>query len=104
MKKKTIKLAKDVIIITLFLYAVFMLLYLIYHYITHSSTYVTHYQLAGVILGISSSIFAGFLAMWLNITNKLTEFAGTLGEIKGRVAHLNSSETKTTKRKSKKSR
>lgn len=57
---------------------------IVYYFSTHSSEFVTHIELVGVAVGISSATLGGFITMWL----KLTDFAKELGEIKGIVSRI----------------
>ncbi len=74
----------DIISILLILYSIGIMLFLIYRFYTHSAEYVTHSQLVGVLVGISTSTAGGFIAILL----KLSDFAKDLGEIKGKLSHL----------------
>ena len=56
---------------------------LISYFQTHSPEYITHDQFYSAMAVIGFAFFAGLLSVWINVSNKLTEFARELGEIKG---------------------
>lgn len=75
--------ARDIIATVLIIFAVLMALLIAFIYKLFSPEFVTHTQFSAALMGVYGSIFAGFLAVWLKITGKLTEFAQQLGRIEG---------------------
>jgi hypothetical protein len=73
----------DIISIILILTAAALFLYLIVFYQIYSPEFVTHEQFYSAMAVVATAFFSGMLGVWMNISNRLTEFAGELGEMKG---------------------
>jgi len=81
-KTMNIKIVNTISII-LILIAAILFLYLIAFYQIHSPEFVTHEQFYSAMSVIATAFFSGLLGVWMNVSNRLTEFAGELGEIRG---------------------
>jgi len=80
----------NAISIILILIAAVLFLYLIVFYQIHSPEFVTHEQFYSAVAIVATAFFSGLLGVWMNVSNKLidlsnrmTTFAGELGEIRG---------------------
>jgi len=63
--------------------SVLAFLFLIFYFQIHSPEYLTHEQFYSSMAIIGFAFFAGLLSVWINVSNKLTDFAREIGEIKG---------------------
>lgn len=78
-------LLTNIISIVLLILSVLAFLLLIFYFQVHSPEYLTHEQFYSSMAVIGFAFFAGLLSIWINVSNKLTEFARELGEIKGSI-------------------
>lgn len=62
----------------LILLSLFIVLYLIYYFTTHSPRYVTETMFVGSIAALGTAMFSGFLSLWI----KISGFAEDVGRIK----------------------
>ena len=73
----------DIISISLIILAAILFLYLIVSFQLHSPQFVTHEQFYSTMTQIAIAFFSGLLGIWMSMSNKLTEFASEIGEVKG---------------------
>jgi len=69
--------------IVLLILSILAFLFLIFYFQIHSPEYLTHEQFYSAMAVIGFAFFAGLLSVWINVSNKLTDFAREMGEIKG---------------------
>lgn len=76
---KTIELISYILMIM----SIIVALYILFYFKTFSPDFLTHEQYFISTLGIMGMFFSTLIAMWTNLSNRMTEFAKDLGEIKG---------------------
>lgn len=75
----------NIISIVLLILSVLAFLFLIFYFQIHGPEYLTHEQFYSSMAVIGFAFFAGLLSVWINVSNKLTDFARELGEIRGSI-------------------
>lgn len=85
LNKKTKKLVINIISFLLVLTGVLTFLYLIYYFQTHSSEYLTHEQFYTAMVAVAFGSLTPILGVWINLSNKITDFAKDLGRLEGKL-------------------
>jgi len=84
-----LKISKDSLVnilsIALMILSILAFLILIFYFQLHSPEYLSHEQFYSSMAVIGFAFFAGLLSVWINVSNKLTDFARELGELKGSI-------------------
>jgi len=73
----------NILSVVLMILSILAFLFLIFYFQVHSPEYLTHEQFYSTMAVIGFAFFAGLLSVWINVSNKLTDFAREMGEIKG---------------------
>jgi vacuolar-type H+-ATPase subunit I/STV1 len=73
----------NILSVVLLVLSILAFLILIFYFQIHSPEYLTHEQFYSAMAVIGFAFFAGLLSVWINVSNKLTDFAREMGEIKG---------------------
>nr|MBA4404838.1 hypothetical protein [Nanoarchaeum sp.] len=73
----------NILSVILMILSILAFLFLIFYFQVHSPEYLTHEQFYSAMTVIGFAFFAGLLSVWINLSNKLTDFAREIGEIKG---------------------
>lgn len=84
--------------ILLVLLSFLVLIITTFYFKLHSPEYLTHDQFYMAMAGIGTAFFAGLLAVFIHVSNKLTDFAEDLGEIKGKLNYINGHSSTSRKR------
>jgi len=74
---------REIISYILIIISFAIMLLIIAYFQSHSPEFVTHEQFYLSIIGITGSLSTAIFGVWMNVSNKLMEFAKDLGEIKG---------------------
>lgn len=88
----------NIISALLIILSILVFLYTIIYYKTYSPEFVTHEQFYTSISGVAFAFFSAILGIWVNVSNKLTDFAKDLGEIKGKLNHFLENDSKKGKK------
>jgi len=73
----------NILSVVLLVLSILAFLILIFYFQAHSLEYLTHEQFYSATAVVAFAFFAGLLSVWINLSNKLTDFAREIGEIKG---------------------